>query len=513
MRFKPVVQALWIAAVLLPTRATAQVRGRTASKTSASKIIEACIRAEGGPKRLAQQRAIEFQGTVTDAATKASGSFTMILERPNRLYREVTIGGESRSEAYNGKSAWRQDSNGLGTLTGDEGTILETEARFRNQRFVDYKKDKERVQLRGDETVRGRPAHAVEVITATNVRRQVYFDASSHLILEEVVPQGNDDSKPERISYDDYRSVDGIPEPFHMEYQKGAQDWMVTISRVSHNPSVDEGVFAFPAAANRPLPDIADLLKAVDANQKAIETLVGQYTCDKTEERFDLDSHGVVKSKGVREYNVFYLDGDEVDRLVKKDGRALDAAEEQKENDHIQKVVNEYEKKQARKAEQPHDRVEVKRKSDDVQISDFLRIDHFTNPRRETFRGHEVIVFDFEPDPSYKPASMVESFLHDLTGAVWIDEQARDVVRLEAYLAGNFKVGGGLLASLKKGSAFTFEQSKINEEVWLPSSLEAHVNARLLLLKGMEGNFIERYRNYKKFRVESMTKQGTVKEN
>lgn len=69
------------------------------------------------------------------------------------------------------------------------------------------------------------------------------------------------------------------------------------------------------------------------------------------------------------------------------------------------------------------------------------------------------------------------------------------------------------LASLKKGSAFTFEQSKINEEVWLPSSLEAHVNARLLLLKGMEGNFIERYSDYKKFRVESMTKQGTVKEN
>lgn len=367
--------------------------------------------------------------------------------------------------------------------------------------------------MRGDETVRGRPAHAVEVITATNVRRQVYFDTSSHVILEEVVPQGNDDSKPERIFYDDYRPVDGVPEPLRIEYQKGDLDWRVTISRVAHNPSVDEGIFAFPAAANRPLPDIADLLKAVDANQKAIEKLVGQYTCDKTEERFDLDSHGAVKSKGVREYNVFYLEGDEVDRLVKKDGRALDAAEEQKENDHIQKVVNEYEKKQARKAEQAHDRVEVKRKSDDVQVSDFLRIDHFTNPRHETFRGHEVIVFDFEPDPSYKPASMVESLLHDLTGAVWIDEQARDVVRLEAYLAGNFKVGGWLLASLKKGSAFAFEQSKINEEVWLPSSLEAHVNARLLLLKGMEGNFIERYSNYKKFRVESVTKSGTVKEN
>jgi hypothetical protein len=509
MRFRPVfVQALWIAALVLPAPSRAQDRAR-----SASKIIAACVRAEGGAKRLAQQRAVEFQGTVTEAASKAAGSFTMILERPNRLYREVTIGGQNTREAYNGKSAWRQDSEGVRTLTGAEGTTLETEARFQNQRFVNYKRDKVRVRLLGDETVRGRPAQKVEAVTSANVRRQVYLDASSHLILEEAVTQANENSNSEHIFYGDYRSVDGTAEPFRIEYQQGGHGWVVTMSRVLHNPTVNEAVFAFPAASNRPLPDIADLLKALDRNQKVIEKLVEQYTCDKKEEEFEIDSHGQVKSKGFKEYNVFYLDGDEVDRLVSKDGRALNAAEEQKENDHIQKVVREYEKKQARKAEHPNDRMEVKRKSNDVEISDFLRIDRFTNPRRETFRGHEVIVFDFEPNPSYRPASMVENLLHDLTGAVWIDEQAQDVVRLEAYLAGNFKLAGGLLASLKKGSAFTFEQSKINNEVWLPSYMEAHINARLLLLKGMEGNFIDRYSNYRKFRVESVTKQGTVKGN
>ena len=226
-----------------------------------------------------------------------------------------------------------------------------------------------------------------------------------------------------------------------------------------------------------------------------------------------MDSHGQVKSKDVKEYNVFYLDGDEVDRLVKKDGRPLTPAEEQKENEHIQKVVKEYEKKQARKAEHPNDRKEVKKNNDDLQVSDFLRLVRFTNPRRETFRGHEVIVFDFEPNPSYKPKSMVESLIHQLTGAVWIDEQAQDVARLEAYMNGKFKLAGGLLASLNKGSAFTFEQSKVNDEVWMPSYLEAHVNARLLLLKGMEGNFIERYSNYRKFHVETAIKDWSVKEN
>lgn len=506
MRVRPVfILVAWITLeALLSAKTQERVR-------DAGKVIDEYIRAEGGSKRLAQERALEFQGTVTDTASKATGSFTMILERPSRLYREVTIGSESTREAYNGKSAWRQDSSGLRTLTGAEGTALETEARFRNQRFVNYKKDKVRLQLLGDQTVQVHPAHEVEVITATNVRRQVYFDASSHLILEEVFPQGKDDSSPERILYADYRPVDGIPEPFRIEYQQGGHDWTVTINRVSHNAAVNEAVFAFPAVSNRPLPDIADLLKAVDRNQKAIEKLVEKYTCDKTEEEFDVNSHGQVKSKDVKEYNVFYLDGDEVDRLVQKDGQPLSAAEEAKENEHIQKVIKDYEKKQAKKAQQAARGEEPKKDKDDPQISDFLRIVRFTNPRRETFRGHEVIVFDFEPDLSYKPTSMLESLLHNLEGAIWVDEQAQDVVRLEAHMSGKFKLAGGLLASLNKGTAFTFEQSKINDEVWMPSYLEAHINARLLLLKGFDGNFVDRYSNYRKFHVDSATRMGTVK--
>jgi hypothetical protein len=507
MRFRPVfIQVSWIATLLLPASAGAADRARDARK-----VVDACIRAEGGSKRLAQQQNVEFQGTVTDATTKAAGSFTLILQRPNRLYREMTIGGQTTREAYNGKSAWREDTSGLRTLTGAEGKALETEARLRNQRFVAYKKDKDRVQLLGIYNVQGRPAQKVEVVTGTNLRRQVYFDESSHLISEEAVPKAGDDSSARQIFYDDYRSVDGIPEPFRIEYQQEDNDWVVTISRVSHNAAVQETVFAFPSRTDRPLPDIADLLKAVDRNQKAIEKLVEQYTCDKTDEEFEVDSHGQLRSKDVKVYNVFYLDGDEVDRLVSKNGKPLSPAEEQKENEHIQKVVKEYEKKQTRKAEHPNDRKEVKKNNDDLQVSDFLRLVRFTNPRRETFRGHEVIVFDFEPNPSYKPESMVESLIHQLTGAVWIDEQAQDAVRLEAYMNGKFKLAGGLLASLNKGSAFTFEQSKVNDEVWMPSYLEAHINARLLLLKGMEGNFIERYSNYRKFHVDSVTQPGTVK--
>jgi len=61
-------------------------------------------------------------------------------------------------------------------------------------------------------------------------------------------------------------------------------------------------------------------------------------------------------------------------------------------------------------------------------------------------------------------------------------------------------VGAGLLASVHKGSNFAFEQEKINNEVWLPSYAEVHLSARIVFVN-LKQNFIDRYSDYKKFRV------------
>ena len=183
----------------------------------------------------------------------------------------------------------------------------------------------------------------------------------------------------------------------------------------------------------------------------------------------------------------------------------LTADEQQKENERVEKRVREYEKQQEKDGGKS---VEAKKqKEDEAGISSILRVSRFGNARRESFRGHDVIVFDFEPNPAYQPTNLTENVLHKLVGVAWIDEQARQVVRLEARFTDSMKIGGGLLASVQKGSAFVFEQSKINDEVWLPSYAEAHFAARVLLLKGMQGDFVIRYSDYKKFRVESVVKK------
>jgi len=134
------------------------------------------------------------------------------------------------------------------------------------------------------------------------------------------------------------------------------------------------------------------------------------------------------------------------------------------------------------------------------------------NPRRERFRGQDVLVSDFEPNPDFKPHKLVEKVVQKLAGVVWVDEKAHDVARLEAYFVGDVKIAGGLLANLQKGTSFVFEQAFLNNEVWLPTYEEAHVGVRVLLVKGIKINSVTRYSDYKKFHVDTLSTIGAPKQ-
>jgi hypothetical protein len=164
----------------------------------------------------------------------------------------------------------------------------------------------------------------------------------------------------------------------------------------------------------------------------------------------------------------------------------------------VEKHIRDYEKKHG---EEGTEAARTRREQADVLA--FLRVSNFIRPRWEEFRRQEVIVFDFVPNPDYRPQKRAEELLHKLEGTVWVDAQARQVVRLEAHLNDSFKVGGGLLASVRKGTSLVFEQAKTNDAVWLPSYVEAHYSARLLLFASAQGDYTSRFSDYKKFHVES----------
>lgn len=297
-------------------------------------------------------------------------------------------------------------------------------------------------------------------------------------------------------------------EPFHWQIKQGSKSYEIDFSKVSLNGSVNESAFNFPSLSGRPLPDIATLLKDVDANQKKIDKMKENYTCMVQETEQQVDGVGKIKRVTHNLYEESYVEGHEIYRQMEKDGKPLTPEEKQKEDARIQKAVVRYQKKAAEEASNPK-----KKSDDDVGIEDFLRISKFTNPRWERFRGQDVVVFDFGPNPDYKPKKLVEKAIHDLEGVVWIDPSARDVVRLEARFDNSLKVAGGMLASLQKGSAFVFEQQLMNNEVWLPTYDEVHFGVKVLMLKTFRADEIHRYYDYHKFHVSTNESIGALKQN
>ncbi len=273
----------------------------------------------------------------------------------------------------------------------------------------------------------------------------------------------------------------------------------------ARRPQVPQAVNPAPQSAappdTRPLPDIPSLLLDIQKNQSAIEDLRKLYTCHLSEEEDKTDSDGNVKSRTMKDYDVFYVGDEQVLHLLAKDGKPLEGHDKQEEDDRFNKRYDKLKKEQAELASDPKKRAK-KEEQDEAQLSDFLRAETFTNPRREMFRGHEVIAFDFAGNPNYKPKKEIDRIIQKLTGVMWVDEQAREVARLEAHFAESVKMGGGLLASLQKGSNFVFEQEKINGEVWLPSYAEVHFAGRIVFVK-LKQNAIDHYSDYKKFRVGS----------
>jgi len=472
-----------------------------------AKIVEQYVKAAGGGHALSRIRTLSLEGAFTTDDGKA-GAYTLDIKLPNRYYMELLVGDQNLIEAYNGKSAWHRDASGeLGTLVGSDGMQLEAAAQYYNSRLVNPKREKMAFAFVGTAPVRGKDALELEVTSATGMKRQIFFDPQSHLIVKEAATVGGLE---EEILYDDYRAVEGVKLPNKIELHRGGAKYDVTVTRAIINGTIGERIFDFPIKSQIKLPDLKALFKEIDNNQKAIDKIKENYAGTETEEETEYDGNGKVKKHEARESTFFYLDGDEIATLVKKDGKPLDEKEQEKENEKVQKRIEEHQKRQAKKdakqekaKEQGKD--ENKEDKDDPGIEVFLRACQFVNPRRERFRGQDVLVFDFEPNPEFQPHNLAEKVVQKLAGVIWIDEKAHDVARLEAYFVSDARIAGGLLANLQKGTSFVFEQAYVNNEVWLPTYIEGHVGARVLLLKGFKMSFVTRYADYKRFNVETLS--------
>lgn len=268
------------------------------------------------------------------------------------------------------------------------------------------------------------------------------------------------------------------------------------------------GAEAF-ASSGRPLPDIPTLMRDVERNQRQSEAIERDYLFHSVLTRQETDSHGQIKKTTVEEYDTYWVNGVRVGRLMKKDGKDLTAEEVAKENERIDK--------EAAKAHEKRDRADAEGKETDshgdeeITVSRLLELGSFTNPRRVQLNGRDTIAIDYLGDPKAKTRNRNEEVIRDLEGTAWIDEQDRMLARVDEHFVNAFKIGGGLIVNVQKGTSISMEQTKVNGEVWLRSRIEAQGAARTLLFFSFSGSLHVVDSDYRKFRTTSTILPGVTR--
>ncbi len=480
----------------------------TALSQSPDKILKQAAKALGSEKALRAVRSTQIKGKIirsgdgSDGSDGSAGSYRAQALSPNLFYISYDINGFETAAGFNGKSGWQRDSReGSRTLTGDAGRDFQAEAAFHAGRWLNYKAEKSKISSGGQKQINGKTCNTVFLTTAKGVKISLYFDAATGLPVREEFPAAD---TLKVFDYADFRKVDGVMEPFSIHMQRGSERYEISVEEVLHNPVLARADFDFPKLSGEPIPDLMGLLRQVQANQEKIENILEEYTFTETSIERVADKNGTLHEKGSETNQITFYKGTRIYRLIEKNGKPLSGKEQEKEDKDVAERVAELEKKIARREEKKNaGETGPADEEQRVSIAEVLRASNLMNPRRERFRGREVIVFDFEPNPNfdYKNAKSILKFFGKTAGVIWIDENDKQVARMEAYLADSFSVVAGLV-KLRKGASFSMEQDRINNEIWLPLIREINLSARVFLVKGLDFNQTTRFGNYKKFKAE-----------
>lgn len=229
-------------------------------------------------------------------------------------------------------------------------------------------------------------------------------------------------------------------------------------------------------AAARPLPSVAELrAKAVSGFAKSAAARE-RYICTEKIRNDELDSKGNVKKQDVVEREIFYVNGYQIAQQVSKDGKPLSAGDLRKRDDAVAKAIH-----SASAHQQP------KSSGLTINAGDILRLARLTNERRILVAGRPTIVFDVTPDPSAKPKDIEQKLVAAMEGTVSIDEAAGNLQDVNTRGVRDVKVGGGLVADVRKGFALHILVAPEADGVWLLRLAEGTGSARfgMFVNKGM----------------------------
>lgn len=211
-----------------------------------------------------------------------------------------------------------------------------------------------------------------------------------------------------------------------------------------------------------------------------------------------IDGKGQTKKTEINTYEVLEVYGEQVQRLIEKDDKPLTAKEAAKQEEKIQKVMDKRKNESDEDRKKRREKEEKEREEDRKFITEVADAYNFTLVDSEQVSGRDTWVIEAEPRPGFQPHMKYANMLPKFHGRVWIDKGDLQLAKMDVEALDT--VSWGLfLARIHKGTRFLMEQTRVNNEVWLPKVVTFKVDVRLALLKNFDVEGEQTYRDYRKF--------------
>jgi hypothetical protein len=178
-------------------------------------------------------------------------------------------------------------------------------------------------------------------------------------------------------------------------------------------------------------------------------------------------------------------------RVIAINGKPLDAQQRQKEDQRLQRLLDDPSQLDAKKKQQSEDDQRV-RKMVGALPDAFV----FEYAETEQDKSGEVKILRFHPNPNYDPPSRELQVYQGMEGTMKIAVPQNRIVLLEAKLFRQVNFGWGILGHLNPGGEFVIEQSEITPQHWDLTHMKLNFTGKALFFKTINIQEDERTSDY-----------------
>lgn len=242
------------------------------------------------------------------------------------------------------------------------------------------------------------------------------------------------------------------------------------------------------------------LEKALERDERNYEVL-NTYTYREKSIVTTYEKDGREKKSTTTVKDVFHVDGTQVELLLEKDGKPLTGKDKEKEQQRFDKEVAKIKK------ESPSERAKRRRETDKDKKEEaesrreILDAFNAVLEGEETVNGRVCWRLRGDPRPGFKGKGRRADQLEKLLGKAWVDKSTYEWVKLDLNSTDTLSFGW-FIFRLQKGAKIGIEQTLVNNEVWLPKSVDVRADARLLGKMLRLGINVD-YSDYRKFSTDS----------